>query len=51
MAGSGARTRAVAKIAEAADELIAPVEDTEKVVAGQYVDTELFVGIARTFCW
>lgn len=44
-------TRATPKLAEAAGEAVAPLKEAEKVVAGQYVDTELFVGIARTFCW
>ena len=49
--GGTARTRPSVKIEEVVNDALAPVEEAEKVAAGRYVDTELFVGIARTFCW
>lgn len=51
LSGNGTRTRAAAKLERIKDEVVAPLEEAERAVVGRWVDTELFVGIARTFCW
>ena len=32
-------------------ESVQEVLEDDQVLAGRYADTELFIGIARTFCW